>query len=637
MKRILIDGEMILRCLTEEGDFLKAETESVWDILRKPNVQGYITQVDLDNLSRNLVESVGGDNAEQIVSQLRRLVGIYSANYNYYDVILTDKPQKFVGVSASVLSPSQFVERYRLEELFKSVEAESSVEVDPSEPSQVGLPNASWLIVQTLLLISAFIQLFNPEQLADEIVTRQFDVLQSRQPSRFFASKLRQITRAIGGMSRVSAEELPPTQSGNNPENSSELDGERRLNWPPEIPGREQAPRKNQTRRDRNPEIRFDDGKNASTLTKLVVQVLPDLQRDRKLSPLVQPEVNPQVILQIDPEQLKAYLTKNLPAVSPETEAISEVSVTPDTEKEVAEVATIEEEQPPPMEEPEINDGSGGQKQFIVQLGDESHTIENFGGIGRGSNPSQAIIDELDTLKFIGIGLSAKNLRLTQVGSDLAIGFEGNPTEVILTNFQLENLDNLASLGNILFDGDERARDRFDVFNVEQDSAQIWNQNTVTFLNERDNITSGFDRSDDIINGQGGNDELRGLSGDDILRGGIGDDTLMGGLGNDTLVGEAGDDWLQGGVGENILKGGEGSDVFVLTTGGGFATIMDFTPNLDFLDLAEGLSVEAIDVIQGTGDRANDTAIRLRDSNEILAWLIGTDANLLSAAHFGVA
>jgi Ca2+-binding RTX toxin-like protein len=117
----------------------------------------------------------------------------------------------------------------------------------------------------------------------------------------------------------------------------------------------------------------------------------------------------------------------------------------------------------------------------------------------------------------------------------------------------------------------------------------------------------------------------------------MGDDTLIGGSGNDTLVGEAGDDWLQGGAGENILKGGEGSDVFVLTTGEGFATIMDFTPNLDFLDLAEGLSLEALNIVQGTGDRANDTAIRLRESDEILAWLVGTDANSLSIAHFGVA
>jgi hypothetical protein len=630
---------MILSRLAEEGDFLEAETASVWDILKKPNVRGYITQIDLDNLSRNLVENVGSDNAQQIVSQLRRLVWIYSANYDYYDVILTDKPQKFVGVSTSVLSPSQFVERYRLEELLESVEAEPelpepSVEAEPSEPSQDGLPNASWLIVQTLLLISVLVQLFDSEPPANEVVNQQFDVLQSRQPSRFFASKLRQVARAIGGESRVNAEELPPAQLGHNPPNSPEPDGEEPPNLLPESDGNEPNIQRKRTGRDRNPEILFKDEDNLPNLTRLVVQVLPDFGRDRKSPPLVQPEVNPQLILQIDPEQLKAYLTENLPVVQPETEAVSETTETPVTEKEVV---VIEAEQPPQVEEPEVNNDSGGQQQFIVQLGDETQTIENFGGIGRGSNPSQAIIDELDTLKFIGAGLSAKNLRLTQVGDDLAIRFEGNPTEVILTNFQLENLDNLASLGNILFDGDERIYDRFDVFNAEQDSTQVWQKNTVTFLNERDNITSGFDRSDDIINGQGGDDKLRGLGGDDILRGGMGDDTLIGGSGNDTLVGEAGDDWLQGGAGENILKGGEGSDVFVLTTGEGFATIMDFTPNLDFLDLAEGLSLEALNIVQGTGDRANDTAIRLRESDEILAWLVGTDANSLSIAHFGVA
>ncbi|MHC5730707.1 MAG: calcium-binding protein, partial [Nostoc sp.] len=70
----------------------------------------------------------------------------------------------------------------------------------------------------------------------------------------------------------------------------------------------------------------------------------------------------------------------------------------------------------------------------------------------------------------------------------------------------------------------------------------IFNKNTVTFLNDLNNNISGFDNSNDVINGQGGNDKIDGKSGNDYLRGGAGNDTLIGGAGNDTLVGDAGAD-----------------------------------------------------------------------------------------------
>jgi hypothetical protein len=50
-----------------------------------------------------------------------------------------------------------------------------------------------------------------------------------------------------------------------------------------------------------------------------------------------------------------------------------------------------------------------------------------------------------------------------------------------------------------------------------QQSNTVFNQNSVTFLNDLDNHTSGLDKSNDVINGQGGNDYLEGLSGDDVL------------------------------------------------------------------------------------------------------------------------
>nr|WP_322653615.1 calcium-binding protein [Nostoc sp. CmiVER01]MDZ8122999.1 calcium-binding protein [Nostoc sp. CmiVER01] len=210
--------------------------------------------------------------------------------------------------------------------------------------------------------------------------------------------------------------------------------------------------------------------------------------------------------------------------------------------------------------------GGGGKDIFIYNLGDGTDTITDFGGVGKGTNPTAAVSAEVDTLKFQGAGLTASNLLLTQNGSNLEITFENdfNNTKVILQNFALENLDNLSkstgatvNLGNIVFDGQTTVSDSFDVFNANSTQSTIFNKNTVTFLNDLDNNVSGFDNSNDVINGQGGNDRIDGLSGNDLLRGGAGNDTLIGGAGNDTLIGGTGNDSLDG---NNLLSGDDGND-----------------------------------------------------------------------------
>ncbi len=223
--------------------------------------------------------------------------------------------------------------------------------------------------------------------------------------------------------------------------------------------------------------------------------------------------------------------------------------------------------------------GSGGQRNFVVRQGQQRTAID-FQGIGRGVNPSSEIIQEIDTIQFEGSDLVAKNLLLTQVGTDLVVSFEGgSDTQAVLKNFALEDLDNLAKatgasvdLGNILFDGQTSFQDSFDVFNADDVRNVVFSRNTVTFLNDLDNRVSGFHNSDDVINGQGGNDRLYGLSGDDILRGGDGDDTLFAGTGADRLVGGAGDDTLNLGrdraIDTVIYRSGDGSDIVQQFTSG---------------------------------------------------------------------
>ncbi|MEH2165499.1 MAG: DUF4347 domain-containing protein [Nostoc sp.] len=245
----------------------------------------------------------------------------------------------------------------------------------------------------------------------------------------------------------------------------------------------------------------------------------------------------------------------------------------------------------------DILTSGGGKDQFVYNLGDGVDTITDFDGVGKGSNPSAAIIGELDTLKFQGAGLTARNLLLTQNGSNLEITFEGAADDkVILQNFSLEKLDNLSTLGNILFDGQSSISDSFDVFDANSTQSTIFNKNTVTFLNDLNNNVNGFDNSSDVINGLGGDDSIDGKSGNDLLRGGTGNDTLLGGAGNDTLIGGAGNNSLVGGADDDILfagdynntlTGGSGNDQFIYQASSTNHTITDFNQSEDKLVLTD--------------------------------------------------
>ncbi|MCC5633252.1 cupin domain-containing protein [Nostoc sphaeroides CHAB 2801] len=269
---------------------------------------------------------------------------------------------------------------------------------------------------------------------------------------------------------------------------------------------------------------------------------------------------------------------------------------------------------------------SGNRDLFTINRGDGIDTITDFGGVGTGVKLSANILAEVDTLKFKGDGLTARNMFLTQNKSDLLITFEGvENTGVILQDFALENLDNLrkatgasVDIGNILFDGQTAFQDSFDVFNTNQQRSTVFNKNSVTFLNDLNNHTSGFNKSNDVINGQSGNDYLKGLSGHDLLRGGTGNDILEGGYGMDILI------------------GGSGSDRFVFSPRTGIDTIVDFTDTEDFIGLSGGLTFADLTIFQGTGGSVNDTVISITSSNEPLAVLSTVQASKITINDFTI-
>ncbi|MBD1842161.1 alkaline phosphatase [Cyanobacteria bacterium FACHB-63] len=289
----------------------------------------------------------------------------------------------------------------------------------------------------------------------------------------------------------------------------------------------------------------------------------------------------------------------------------------------------------------EVVKADGGQKTAEVTTGEGYLAVVNFGGIGLGINPSESTIAETDTIQFQGEELTARNLLLDQEGNDLMIRFEGVAnTGAVLREFQLENLDNLnqatgasVDLGNLIFNGQSGVQDSFDVLDAGSNIDQIFNRDSVTFLNDLDNTVRGYNNSNDVINAQGGDDRIFALSGDDLVRGGAGNDYLDGGVGNDILNGGDGNDWIIGNLGNDTLAGGSGRDGFVLAPEAGSDTITDFNPADDMIALSGGLAFGRLSILQGMGANANNVLIRATSSNELLATLTGVQAGSISSAN----
>jgi hypothetical protein len=318
-----------------------------------------------------------------------------------------------------------------------------------------------------------------------------------------------------------------------------------------------------------------------------------------------------------DPSSDSENLPQSLPRLPREDAPIISNPISAPTEDSTPNLDSDFPTEPPPIPAQESDwtapANPDGNMVFKIQSG--KSVIANFGGVGRGVEPSSAVIRRADTLQFIGPGYTAENMLLNQVNRDLIITFEHHTeVEVILQNFVLEDLDNLSietwaktTVGNVLFNRHTSIQDSFDVINSDQIIDQVFRVNTVTFLNALDNYTQGRDNSNDVIDGMQGNDHLFGLSGQDKLRGGDGDDTLVGGTGDDILI---------GGSGNNTLDGGTGRDQFVLSPEG-TAVIQGFQPHEDRIGLTGGIASSQI-------------STRLEGANTLLIYNNQTIATLLN-------
>lgn len=142
-------------------------------------------------------------------------------------------------------------------------------------------------------------------------------------------------------------------------------------------------------------------------------------------------------------------------------------------------------------------------------------------------------------------------------------------------------------------------------------------------------------RDQDLLLGGEGDDFLSGNLGDDQLFGDQGNDTLHGGKGNDLLMGGAGNDRLSGDLGTDTLIGGRGDDTLVLPGDGATAdpqlanVIVDFTEGNNMIEVV-GLTLGHLILEIASYQGENATLIRMRESGESLAWVLGAVPEMIS-------
>nr|WP_242025274.1 hypothetical protein [Leptolyngbya sp. FACHB-36] len=102
---------------------------------------------------------------------------------------------------------------------------------------------------------------------------------------------------------------------------------------------------------------------------------------------------------------------------------------------------------------------------------------------------------------------------------------------------------------------------------------------------------------------------------------------------DDFLVGDRGDDLLFGGSSSNTLLGGLGRDTFVLS-GEGTDLVLDFTLGQDRLGLANNLTFDQLNIVQGTGIDSSSTWVKLNSTGDTVMTLNNVQASALTRDLF---
>ncbi|MCP6762338.1 MAG: lamin tail domain-containing protein [Fischerella sp. CENA71] len=217
------------------------------------------------------------------------------------------------------------------------------------------------------------------------------------------------------------------------------------------------------------------------------------------------------------------------------------------------------------------------------------------------------------------------SFKLSQVYNEI-VGTPGNDNLVGTAASDrirgLEKNDTLTGLGgNDLLEGDEG-----------NDTIYGGDGNDTIYGGESNDQLYG-EAGNDTIYGGDGNDQIEGGDGNDIIYAGQGNDQISTGNGNDIIYAEAGNNKIDSGSGFDKVFSGSGRDTLVLTAGEGFDQIENFVFTEDRIELS-GLNFADITITQGTGADANNTLISVTSTGDLLASLIGVQANTLTSSVF---
>ncbi|ELS02752.1 heme peroxidase family protein,putative calcium-binding protein [Xenococcus sp. PCC 7305] len=274
--------------------------------------------------------------------------------------------------------------------------------------------------------------------------------------------------------------------------------------------------------------------------------------------------------------------------------------------------------------------GNIGADQLLGGNGDDTLFGGNDRDILRGQQGNDLLLGNANADNLFG-GL----------GDDVLQGGDGD--DLLQGNFGNDKLIGNAGADR-LFGGNDS-----DTLNGGHDNDLLRGQNGNDLLFGNFGADNLFgDNGFDTLNGGYGNDQLRGNSGNDLLKGQAdqdllhgdhgfdtlfgnnGDDTLFGGSGNDQLSGDRNNDLLDGGLGFDVLIGGNGSDFFVLRENNGTDAIQDYQDGIDRFMLVDGLTFPDLKFTSGQ----NASQIRVEDTNQLLATVIGIEINILDSSDF---
>lgn len=230
-------------------------------------------------------------------------------------------------------------------------------------------------------------------------------------------------------------------------------------------------------------------------------------------------------------------------------------------------------------------------------------------------------------------GSDGDEILVGSAGSDTIYGFNGN--DAIFgqqgSDYINGNIGNDTVYGGVendtLFGGKG-----FDLIFGDRGNDTIYgNRGNDSISGDEGNDVSYGGKGNDVVLGGLGDDQLLGDQGNDTLCGGSDNDIVFGGSGDDLLFGDIGNDLFFGGLGSDTLLGDGGSDRFILASGSGADTVIDFAQGTDSLVLV-GLDFNQLSIVQTNGS----AAISIANNGELLAILNGVQASQLSANDFSL-